>query len=120
LEEAPVLENDLQNALPAIELASPHIALAIADILDEEELKQTLLAENDNNLYLQCLNEAEDYSKIVPAIKRMLKDILLLCGESLAELEDNFAEKLIKFKASFVMPSDLENVLEIIGEVADA
>lgn len=120
LEEAPVLENDLQNALPAIELASPHIALAIADILDEEELKQTLLAENDNNLYLQCLNEAEDYSKIVPAIKRMLKDILLLCGESLAELEDNFVEKLIKFKASFVMPSDLENVLEIIGEVADA
>lgn len=120
LEEAPVLENDLQNALPAMELESPHIALAIADILDEEEVKQNLLAENDNNLYLQCLNEADDYSKIVPAIKRMLKNILLLCGESLAELEDNFTEKLIKFKASFVMPSDLENVLEIIGEVADA
>ena len=120
LEETPVLENDFHNAISAIELASPHIAFAIADILEEEEFKNTLLAENDNNLYLQCLNDASDYSKIVPSIKRMLKNILLLCGESLAELEDNFDEKLIKFKSSFVMPSDLENVLEIIGVVADA
>ena len=120
LEESPLLENDLHNALSAMELASPHIALAIADIIEEEEFKSTLLSENANNLYLQCLNEASDYSKIVPSIKRLLKNILLLSGESLAELEDNFAEKLIKFKASFVMPSDLENVLETIGVVTNA
>lgn len=119
LEEVPAPENDLLGALPGIELASPHIAYAIADIIGEEELKNTLLASNDNNLYLQCLNVAEDYSKIVPSIKRMLKNILLLCGESLEELEDNFAEKLIRFKASFIMPSDLENVLETIGEITD-
>ena len=120
LEEALLPENDLLTALPSMELANPHIAFAIADIIGEEELKNTLLASNDNNLYLQCLNLANDYSKIVPSIKRMLKNLLLLCGESLEELEDNFAEKLIKFKASFVMPSDLENVLETIGEVTDA
>lgn len=120
LEEAPLPKNDLLTALPSMELANPHIAFAIADIIGEEELKNTLLASNDNNLYLQCLNLADDYSKIVPSIKRMLKNLLLLCGESLEELEDNFAEKLIKFKASFVMPSDLENVLETIGEVTDA
>ena len=120
LEEVPVPENDLLGALPAMELANPHIAFAIADILGEEEIKKAFLAENDNNLYLQCLNIADDYSKIVPSIKRMLKNILLLSGEALADLEDNFAEKLIKFKASFVMPSDLENVLETIGEVTNA
>ena len=120
LEEASVPENDLLGALPAMELASPHIAFAIADILGEEEIKKAFLAENDSNLYLQCLNVADDYSKMVPSIKRMLKNILLLSGEALADLEDNFAEKLIKFKASFVMPSDLENVLETIGEVTNA
>ena len=127
-----LIKNDIASIpaeLPAntldetkIDLYSPDVIYSLCDILGEDALNTFAGVMNLNEppvLYSKLKADSDSLSKLLPSVKSLLITLMKMFGIELKDNKEELAKQLIEFQSSFIMPSDLENVFETVGEVTD-
>ena len=113
--------NDLGAA--EIDLYSPEVIYSLCDIIGEDAMSTFAGAMNLNEapaLYSKVKAESEKITKLMPSVKSLLITLMKIFGIELKDNKEELAKQLIDFQCSFIMPCDLENVFETVGEVTNA
>ena len=104
-----------------IELYSPEVFYSLCNILEDDSLEnfEAVLAQNQPpKLYTQLKNDSDNLMSLMASAKSLLIKLMKIFGIDLnAADKEELAKELIDFQTSFIMPSDLENVFETVGEL---
>jgi len=104
-----------------IELYSPEVFYSLCNILEDDSLEnfEAVLAQNQPpKLYAQLKNDSDNLMSLMASAKSLLIKLMKIFGIDLnAADKEELAKELIDFQSSFIMPSDLENVFETVGEL---
>lgn len=103
-----------------IELYSPEVFYSLCDAIEDDSINsfEGLLEENQlPELYTQLKNDSENLTSLMASAKSLLTKLMKMFGIDLNVNKEELTKELIDFQTSFIMPSDLENVFEIVGEV---
>ena len=113
--------NDLGAA--EIDLYSPEVIYSLCDIIGEDAMSTFAGAMNLNEapaLYSKVKAESEKITNLMPSVKSLLITLMKIFGIELKDNKEELAKQLIDFQCSFIMPCDLENVFDTVGEVTNA
>ncbi len=106
-----------------IELYSPEVIYSLCDILDDGSLNTFADAMNLKEpplLYSNMKADSDGLKNLLPSMKSLLITLMKILGTELKDNKEELAKQLIDFQSSFIMPCDLENVFETVGEVTNA
>ena len=113
-------ETDLIGA-EDIDLYSPEVIYSICDIIEDDSLQafEGMLEENQPpKLYSQLKADSNNLKSLMASSKKLIVSLLKIFGIDLNNIDkEQLAKELIEFQTSFIMPADLENVFENIGEI---
>ena len=71
-------------------------------------------------LYSNLKADSDGLKNLLPSMKSLLITLMKIFGTELKDNKEELAKQLIDFQSSFIMPCDLENVFETVGEVTNA
>ncbi len=105
------------------EIYSPEVIYSLCDILDDGSLNTFAEAMNLKEpplLYSNMKADSDGLNNLLPSMKSLLITLMKIFGTELKDNKEELAKQLIDFQSSFIMPCDLENVFETVGEVTNA
>lgn len=106
-----------------IDLYSPEVIYSLCDILGDDAVNTFAGAMNLNEAPALCSKlkaDSDGLKNLLPSMKSLLITLMKMFGTELKEDKEELAKQLIDFQSSFIMPCDLENVFETVGEVTNA
>ena len=110
-----IQEEKEDEALLNLNLQSHELCYAALKILEPENT--SLKAVREPELFAKVYDSTADIKKTIPAIRKLIKALLIIAGKQNDLDELGLTKAIVNFQTSFIMPSDLENVFETVGVI---